>query len=168
MRETWTAALDRYEFLREQQRTAWGVLATPVRLVSSLRNAVAFSRLERRAPTPRTPYEILLRDPVFRLRRYAAASPRRARPALLLVPPLMLTAEIYDITAEGSAVARLRERGIDPWVVDFGAPERQQGGLRRTLADHVLAVSRAIDRVRACTGPTPIWADTRKAGCSPT
>ena len=151
-----------------KQRTAWGVLATPVRLVSSLHNAVAFSRLERRAPTPRTPYEILLRDPVFRLRRYAAASPRRARPALLLVPPLMLTAEIYDITAEGSAVARLRERGIDPWVVDFGAPERQQGDCAGPLP--IMSSPSAGPSIGSAPapGPTPIWADTRKAGCSPT
>ena len=37
-------------------------------------------------------------------------------------------------------------------MVDFGAPEREAGGLERTLADHVLAVSDAVDRVRDATG----------------
>ena len=37
-------------------------------------------------------------------------------------------------------------------MIDFGAPERERGGLERTLADHVLAVSDAIDRVREQTG----------------
>jgi putative long chain acyl-CoA synthase len=51
-----------------------------------------------------------------------------------------------------SAVAHLAAAGIDPWVVDFGAPENEEGGLERTLTDHVLAVSDAVDRVREQTG----------------
>jgi putative long chain acyl-CoA synthase len=46
----------------------------------------------------------------------------------------------------------LRQHGADPWVVDFGAPEKEKGGLERTLADHVLAVSDAVDRVHEHTG----------------
>ena len=46
----------------------------------------------------------------------------------------------------------LHEHGVDPWVVDFGAPEKEEGGLERTLADHVLAVSEAVDRVREAPG----------------
>jgi putative long chain acyl-CoA synthase len=37
-------------------------------------------------------------------------------------------------------------------VVDFGAPEREEGGLGRTLADHVLAVSDAVQRIKDTTG----------------
>ena len=37
-------------------------------------------------------------------------------------------------------------------MVDFGAPEREEGGLERNLTDHVLAVSDAVDRVREITG----------------
>ena len=69
-------------------------------------------------------------------------------PPVLLVPPMMLAAEVYDVSPSTSAVTILREHGVDPWVVDFGAPEREEGGLERTLADHVLAVSDAVDRVR--------------------
>jgi putative long chain acyl-CoA synthase len=58
---------------------------------------------------------------------------------------------VYDVSPRTSAVRLLRDRGADPWVVDFGAPEREEGGLERTLADHVLAVSDAVDRVRANT-----------------
>ena len=71
---------------------------------------------------------------------------------MLLVPPLMLAAEVYDVAPSTSAVTILHEHGVDPWVVDFGAPEREEGGLERTLDDHVLAVSDAVDRVRAATG----------------
>ena len=64
---------------------------------------------------------------------------------------MMLAAEVYDVSPTTSAVTILRDHGVDPWVVDFGAPEREKGGLERTLADHVLAVSDAVDRVRAHT-----------------
>nr|MDP9166679.1 alpha/beta fold hydrolase [Actinomycetota bacterium] len=46
----------------------------------------------------------------------------------------------------------LHAQGIDPWVVDFGDPGHEPGGLERTLTDHVLAVSDAVDRVHAATG----------------
>jgi putative long chain acyl-CoA synthase len=65
---------------------------------------------------------------------------------------MMLAAEVYDVSPRTSAVTILRDHGADPWGVDFGAPEREAGGLERTLADHVLAVSDAVDRVREFTG----------------
>jgi putative long chain acyl-CoA synthase len=65
---------------------------------------------------------------------------------------MMLAAEVYDVSPATSAVTVLHRHGADPWVVDFGAPEREEGGLERTLADHVLAVSDAVARVREITG----------------
>jgi putative long chain acyl-CoA synthase len=41
---------------------------------------------------------------------------------------------------------------VDPWVVDFGSPDRETDGLERTLSDHVVALSRVIDSVHAHTG----------------
>ena len=64
----------------------------------------------------------------------------------------MLASDVYDVSPSSSAVTILREHGTDPWVVDFGAPEREEGGLERTLTDHVVAVSNAVDQVRAATG----------------
>jgi putative long chain acyl-CoA synthase len=99
-------------------------------------------------------FEVVAEQPVYRLRRYFAQRARRGRkrPPMVLIPPLMLTAEVYDVSPASSAVARLHEHGVDPWVVDFGAPEREEGGLERDLTDHVLAVSDAVDRVRAAAG----------------
>ncbi len=114
-----------------------------------------------------SPYEVVSEQRVYRLRRYYAptedarkrtargnGSPRAAGhgPPVLLVPPMMLAAEVYDVSPTTSAVTILRQHGADPWVVDFGAPEKEEGGLERTLADHVLAVSDAVDRVREETG----------------
>jgi putative long chain acyl-CoA synthase len=97
-----------------------------------------------------SPYEVVTEQRVYRLRRYFAGDD--GGPPVLLVPPLMLATEVYDVSPATSGVAVLRELGVDPWVVDFGAPEREPGGLERTLTDHVLAVSDAVDRVRAATG----------------
>ena len=103
-----------------------------------------------------SPYEVLAEHRVYKLRRYypppAEETPAVVPPVVLMVPPMMLAAEIYDVSPATSAVTILHQHGVDPWVVDFGAPEKQEGGLERTLADHVLAVSDAVDRVRELTG----------------
>ncbi len=99
-----------------------------------------------------SPYDVVTEQRVYRLRHYFGDARRRSAPPILLVPPMMLAAEVYDVSSATSAVSILRENGADPWVVDFGAPEREEGGLERTLADHVLAVSDAVDRVREHTG----------------
>jgi putative long chain acyl-CoA synthase len=99
-----------------------------------------------------SPYEVASEQRVYRLRHYYADSVAAGAPPILLVPPMMLAAEIYDVSEQTSAVTVLRDHGVDPWVVDFGAPEREEGGLERNLADHVLAVSDAVDRVRKATG----------------
>ncbi|GAA1534687.1 acyl-CoA synthetase [Actinomadura kijaniata] len=101
-----------------------------------------------------SPCEVVTEQRIYRLRHYfpGAAGDGDKRPVMLLVPPLMISSEVYDISSRVSAVAELHRRGVDPWVVDFGAPEREPGGLERTVTDHVLAVSDAIDRVREATG----------------
>ncbi|GAB3670891.1 acyl-CoA synthetase [Actinocorallia lasiicapitis] len=98
-----------------------------------------------------SPYQVVAEQPVYRLRRYYADT-LDDRPVMLLIPPLMLTAEIYDIAPTASAVGVLHDLGVDPWVVDFGHPEKEPGGLERTITDHVLAISDAIDRIREVTG----------------
>ena len=97
-----------------------------------------------------SPHELVAERHTYRLLRYF---PDRAEgPPVVLVPPLMLASDVYDVSPSASAVAILSEHGADPWVVDFGAPEREEGGLERTLTDHVVAVSDAVDRVREASG----------------
>ncbi|MFN3601532.1 MAG: acyl-CoA synthetase, partial [Dietzia sp.] len=122
-----------------------------------------------------SPFEIVTRRPMYRLRRYygpvaGGAGHRRVgvdvdevdvdeadvdkgpRPPIVLVPPMMISADIWDVSPSTSAVAALHEAGMDPWVIDFGSPDREDGGLERTLTDHVVAVSEAVDLVTAATG----------------
>ncbi|HEX2128425.1 MAG TPA: AMP-binding protein [Solirubrobacterales bacterium] len=100
-----------------------------------------------------SPYDVVAEEVTYRLRRYFPDDLDPATvPSVLLVPPLMLAADVYDVAPATSAVAILRENGVQPWVVDFGSPEKEEGGLERTLADHVVAVSDAVERVREAAG----------------
>jgi putative long chain acyl-CoA synthase len=98
-----------------------------------------------------SPFDVVAERRVYRLRRYYPDAPA-AGPPIVLVPPMMLAADVYDVSPSASGVATLHEHGVDPWVVDFGAPEHEEGGLERNLADHVLAIDDAVDRVRKHTG----------------
>ena len=111
-----------------------------------------------------SPFEVVA-GPAYRLRRYFD---RAVGAPVLLVPPLMLAADVYDVSPSSSAVSVLHEHGADPWVVDFGAPEHEEGGLERNLADHVVAVAEAVGRVRRSTAPTSTSPATRRAACSAT
>ncbi len=90
---------------------------------------------------------------MYRLRRYFPDDAKDpSRPPVILVPPMMMSANVFDVTSNQGAVGILHDLGVDPWVVDFGSPERETGGLERTLSDHVVALSRVIDSVHAHTG----------------
>jgi len=120
-------------------------------------NALEIARAGRLTAPYGAPFEVMHAERVYRLRRYERslpADPGERPPAapLLLIPPLMVTAEVYDISPDVSAIAYLARAGVDVWLVDFGAPEREEGGMNRTLDDHVRAVSEAIGRVRAIAG----------------
>ncbi|MBA3458706.1 MAG: alpha/beta fold hydrolase [Deltaproteobacteria bacterium] len=125
------------------------------RLGLAWRNGLEIARAGRLTAPYGAPFEVVHEEKLYRLRRYektpdAGVTPVRA--PLLLVPPLMVASEVYDISPDVSAVAALSRWGCDVWLVDFGRPETEEGGMDRTLDDHVRAVSEAIDRVRTATG----------------
>lgn len=128
------------------------------RVRASVQNAKEIVEFGRLGDPWGSPYAVVHQTRHYRLRRYASVhtedgdASQRLRAPVLLVPPLMVTSEVYDVAPEISAVAALTGAGLDVWLVDFGAPEREEGGLDRTLDDHVLAIDDAIDRVRDTTG----------------
>ncbi|MGF1466811.1 MAG: hypothetical protein ACFCGT_11825 [Sandaracinaceae bacterium] len=95
------------------------------RLRQSVRNAAEIVRYGRLTTPHRTPFEVIATGRVFRLRRYRSVeteeAPSTGRP-LLLVPPLMVTSEVYDMAPELSAVSYLLGQGVLVFTVDFGAP----------------------------------------------
>ncbi len=116
------------------------------------KNALELARAGRLGEDYAAPFDVVDEGPHHKLRRYTARDLAADAPVALLVPPLMVTAEIYDVAPDTSAVTALAARGVRPYVVDFGAPERAPGGLERSLDDHVRAVVGAIARVRALEG----------------
>lgn len=98
------------------------------------------------------PYTVVDETPMLKLRRYFPEAAAAGAPPVLLVHPMMLSAEVWDVSPSSSAVTSLHQAGLDPWVIDFGAPDKVEGGLDRTLTDHVIATSEAVDLVRGHTG----------------
>lgn len=117
----------------------------------ALDNALKIANRRGAAAPYQHPFTVAFEDRRVALRRYDHGSEGRGRP-LLLVPPLMVTSAIYDISPDLSAVAWLEAQGADVWLADFGAPEAKAGGLLRTLDDHVLSVSDCIDFIARETG----------------
>ncbi|WP_137145288.1 acyl-CoA synthetase [Mycolicibacterium sp. CR10] len=103
-----------------------------------------------------SPFQIIESVPMYRLRRYFPPDSRPgATPAgapVLMVHPMMMSADMWDVTREEGAVGILHRAGIDPWVIDFGSPDQIEGGMQRNLSDHVVALSEAIDTVKNVTG----------------
>ncbi|NRA32992.1 MAG: alpha/beta fold hydrolase [Polyangiaceae bacterium] len=120
----------------------------------ALQNAMELYRLGHLAKPYSAPYSVVAEFRIFRLRRYDARATQSPDPSLapiLLVPPLMLSSEIYDVAPDASFAATMVDHGLDVWVVDFGEPANQPGGMSRTFDDHVRAVVEAVDEVRRRT-----------------
>ena len=93
---------------------------------------------------------------MYKLRRYYPPDSRpghpRAGEPVLLVHPMMMSANMWDVTRQEGAVGILHSAGLDPWVIDFGSPDEVEGGMRRNLADHIVALSEALDLMADTTG----------------
>ena len=103
-----------------------------------------------------SPYQVVESVPMYKLRRYFPPDNRPgqlpAGPPVLLVHPMMMSANMWDVTRAEGAVGILHAAGLDPWVIDFGSPDKVEGGMRRNLADHIVALSEAIDTTAEATG----------------
>ncbi|OBG90883.1 acyl-CoA synthetase [Mycobacterium sp. E3251] len=134
------------------------IVTRPVeRLIATAQNGLEVLRLGGlETGTVPSPSQIVESVPMYKLRRYFPPDSRpdkpRVGPPVLMVHPMMMSADMWDVTREDGAVGILHANGLDPWVIDFGEPDKVEGGMRRTLADHIVALSQAIDTVRDVTG----------------
>ncbi len=56
-----------------------------------------------------SPFEVVTQEPLYRLRRYFPDSDSTGRPAVILVPPMMFVADVYDLASTSSAVRVLHD-----------------------------------------------------------
>jgi putative long chain acyl-CoA synthase len=136
----------------------FSLVTRPVeRLIATAQNGLEVLRLGglETGSVP-SPSQIVESVPMYKLRRYFPPDSRRGKspagPPVLMVHPMMMSANMWDVTRDEGAVGILHAHGIDPWVIDFGEPDKVEGGMRRTLADHIVALSQAIDTVKEVTG----------------
>ena len=103
-----------------------------------------------------SPFQIVESTHMYKLRRYFPPDNRPGRakvgPPVLMVHPMMMSANMWDVTREDGAVGILHAEGVDPWVIDYGSPDEVEGGMERTLTDHIVALSQAIETVKDATG----------------
>ena len=127
------------------------------RLVATAQNGLEVLRLGglETGSVP-SPSQLVESVPMYKLKRYFPPDSRRGQPKVgppvLMVHPMMMSADMWDVTREDGAVGILHASGLDPWVIDFGSPDKIEGGMRRTLADHIVALDQAIDTVKDATG----------------
>ena len=135
--------------MEEDNKKHSPLLNTPSRLSAAVKNGSAIARFGRLQVRTGTVYYVAHESENYRLRCYEIKKSKTERIPIILVPPLMISADVYDLSLENSTVTYLTEQGYSVWVVDFGSPEHQEGGLDRDFSDHILAVNDAIDYVYA-------------------
>lgn len=139
---------------KDRKRVFTGLRKRLKKWGQSADNAVRWMREEKHHDAYSAPFTHVLESGILKLRHYtphSSAQKVRISQPLLLIPPLMVTAEIYDISPELSAIQTLLDQGVDVWLSDFGAPEKEEGW-DRTLDDHILAIDQAIDWIAQQTG----------------
>jgi putative long chain acyl-CoA synthase len=136
----------------------FSMVTRPVeRLVATAQNGLEVLRLGglETGSVP-SPSRIVESVPMYKLRRYFPPDSRPGHspvgPPVLMVHPMMMSADMWDVTRQDGAVGILHAAGLDPWVIDFGSPDKVEGGMRRNLADHIVALSQSIDTVKDATG----------------
>jgi putative long chain acyl-CoA synthase len=136
----------------------FSMVTRPVeRLIATAQNGLEVLRLGglETGSVP-SPSQIVDSVAMYKLRRYFPPDSRPGQspvgPPVLMVHPMMMSADMWDVTRDEGAVGILHTAGIDPWVIDFGEPDKVEGGMLRTLADHIVALDQAIDTVKDVTG----------------
>ena len=73
----------------------------------------------------RSPHEIVLTGDGFRLLRYSTDQPHDKKPAVLIVYALVNRPWVLDLEPKRSMIARLLERGMDVFLIEWLDPKAQ-------------------------------------------
>ena len=90
--------------------------------IDRVSNAVEWLQSGRFVSEEKAPYELVHTDPDFTLVRFHPSRPDVHRIPVLLIPPLGVLPEIYDLRPGHSFVRHLVDSGFDLYMVDFGVP----------------------------------------------
>jgi len=144
-----------------------GGLALNEKLVAMADNAFDWLFLrETLVKSGLTPYEVLLQGDPMSLRYYPVPVEREVELAagrrlpvlrqrhpvpLLLVPPLGVTTETFDLMPNRSLVRHMAARGFHTYLIDWGKPERRHAHL--SLQDYAVTMfGEALAEVRRHSG----------------
>lgn len=101
-----------------------------------------------------TPYDVVWKDGIASLRQYRlpGVKPKHKVP-LVLVPPLMVQAFIFDLHGGRSMVRFFLERGYRVYLLDFGKPERADAlvSLENYVCDWIPAASAVAMKAEKAT-----------------
>ena len=92
--------------------------------------------------------EVIMRDGSATLLRYPAR--RAARVSVLVVPGFTTGARLFDFDPRCSFAGVLADHGVETCLLDWGRPDETDR--RRTVADQLRRIDRALDAARAAAG----------------
>ena len=101
----------------------------------------------------RRPSDVLIDKRHVLLRRYRPIEgvERRHPVPVLIIPPLMVKPDIYDLRPGHSFVEYLLREGFDVFLVDFGRPDASDRDFR--LEDYLLhPINTSVEKMREVTG----------------
>jgi polyhydroxyalkanoate synthase subunit PhaC len=97
-----------------------------------------------------TPSEVVMAERHFTLKRFWQDYYSSPYVPVLMIPPLMVTPQIYDLRPRHSFVRHLLNYDFDVFLVDFGAPTKRDREIK--LGDYVRNIGKAINRIQEITG----------------
>ncbi len=100
-----------------------------------------------------TPSDVLIDERHILLRRYRRPEGVEVSHAVpvLIIPPLMVKPDIYDLRPGHSFVGFMLDRGFDVFLVDFGRPDETDREFR--LEDYLLKpINTSVEKMREVTG----------------
>ncbi|MCS7080112.1 MAG: alpha/beta fold hydrolase [Chloracidobacterium sp.] len=97
-------------------------------------------------------YELLIDAPTLKLRRYLPLRRPRRRLPILLVPPLMVTADVFELHPKRSLARYLVEQGYEVFLLDYGKPQARDRrlSLGRYIAHRVHQGVRLVKEATGC------------------
>lgn len=144
-----------------------GALKANDKLTAGLSNAFDWLFLrESLVKSGKTPYEVILENAPMSLRFYPtppkqnitvsdgsqmAVRPNKHKVPLILVPPLGVTTETFDLMPHRSLARYMAARGFHTYLVDWGEPQKEHAHLSlKDYADKMLG--QAVRKVREHSG----------------